>query len=323
MLGIDVSKASLTCTLLDPQSHARRWEKTVPNSAAGIAQLLAQTPPELAWVLEPTGRYSRPVAQQAQAAGRTVLLAPARKARHFLQSLPARAKTDRLDSYGLGLFALAVALAPYPLPSPAVDRLQQLLSARRGLAKSLVSLRQQHDDLPHAQALLKPAITALKKQQAALDRQIAQCQGEFPAMARLQKVPGIGPVTAAQVAARLTQSDFTHPDQFVSFIGLDVRVRQSGQREVRQGLSKQGDAELRRLLYLCALANARMKTSPFREQYERELKKGLTTTGAACAVARKLARLCWSLVKHESDYDPERVHRHPSQPPPSESENTS
>jgi transposase len=322
MLGIDVSKASLTCTLLDPQSHVRRWEKTVPNSAAGIAQLLAQTPPEVAWVLEPTGRYSRPVAQQAQAAGRRVLLAPPRQAHHFLQSLPARAKTDRLDSYGLGLFALAVALAPYPIPSPAVDRLQQLLTARRGLTKSLVSLQQQYNDLPHAQTVLKPAIAELKKQQAALDRQIAACQGEFPAMARLQKVPGIGPVTAAQVAARLTQSDFSHPDQFVSFIGLDVRVRQSGQREGRQGLSKQGDAELRRLFYLCALATVRRPDSPFRPQYERELQKGLPKPGALCAVARKLARLCWSLVKHGSDYDPERIYRHPSQTPSGEGENT-
>ena len=134
-------------------------------------------------------------------------------------------------------------------------------------------------------------------------------------MARLQQVPGIGPVTAARVAARLAASEFTHSDQFVAFIGLDIRVRQSGQRKGHQGLTKQGDAELRRLFYLCAQATLRARESPFVAQYEREQQKGLAKTAALCAVARKLARLCWSLARHGSDYDPTRVYRDSRLPP--------
>src|SRR5437867_11029040 len=75
MLGIDVSKDQLTCALLDPHSKQLLWETTVPNSPQGITRLLTRTPPTTPWVLEPTGPYSAPVARQAQAAGRAVLLA--------------------------------------------------------------------------------------------------------------------------------------------------------------------------------------------------------------------------------------------------------
>jgi transposase len=312
MLGIDVSKDQLTCACLDPHSQRLLWETTVPNSSQGVAQLLERTPVAVAWVLEPTGRYSAPVARQARSAGRAVLLAVPRRAHHFLQSLPTRAKTDRLDSRGLGLYALSVSLPDYPLPTPAVERLQQLLTVRKTLAQDLARYRQQCQALPLGQELLAPVITATQQQLKKLDRQIEAARNDFPLMQRLQQVPGIGPVTAAQVAARLASSDFAHPDQFVSFIGLDIRVRQSGKRQGHQGLTKQGEAELRRLFYLCAKASLRAKDSPFVAQYEREQKKGLSKTAALCAVARKLARLCWSLARHGSEYDPKRIYRHPS-----------
>jgi transposase len=313
MLGIDVSKDHLVCALLDPASKQLLWELTVPNSTQGVSQLLARTPECSAWVLEPTGRYSTRVAQQAQAAGRSVLLAVPRRAHHFLQSLPQRAKTDRLDSRGLGLYALAVPLRAYPVPTPESERLNQLLTVRQTLSADLARYQQQTRELPLGGELLAPVIAATQQQLKELDRQIAAAQAQFPVMGRLQQVHGIGPVTAAKVAARLASSDFSHPDQFVSFIGLDIRVRQSGKRAGHQGLSKHGEAELRRLLYLCAQASLRAKDSPFAAQYERELKKGLSKTAALCAVARKLARLCWSLHRHGTEYDPARVYRHPSQ----------
>jgi transposase len=312
MLGIDVSKDQLVCSLLDPASKQRLWERTVPNTAPGVDQLLGCTPAEVAWVVEPTGPYSTLVARRAHQAGRAVLLAVPRRAQHFLRSLPHRAKTDRLDSYGLGLYALAVPLRPFPQPSPESERLQQLLAVRKSLAHDLARYQLQCQALPLGAALLAPVITATQTQLKELDRQIAAAQAQFPLMAQLRKVPGIGAVTAAQVAARLATSDFDHPDQFVSFIGLDIRVRQSGKRAGHQGLSKHGDAELRRLFYLCAQASLRAKDSPFVAQYEREQKKGLSKTAALCAVARKLARLCWSLAHHGSEYDPDRVYQQPN-----------
>jgi transposase len=315
MLGIDVSKKDLSCALLDPATRRTLWQGSVPNSAAGLQELLARTPQESPWVVEPTGRYSSMVVQLGLTAGRQVLLAQPQKARCFLRSIQSRAKTDQLDSRGLALYGLAHSLPPYPVKPALVEQLDQLLAARKGIAAHLSSLQLQLGELPHAAAPLQAAITALQQQRQELDRQIAALttgaagKEHFPAAVRLQAVPGIGPITAAAMVSRLTAKQFGHPDQFVAYVGLDIGVRQSGKRAGNVGLTKQGDAELRRLLYLCAQANLRCKNSPFKAQYERELAKGLSRTGALCAVARKLARLCWSMVKHGSEYDPARVYQ--------------
>ena len=265
------------------------------------------------------------MARIACEAGRAVLLAQPKRAKKYLQSLQDRAKTDRLDSYGLGLYALKHKLPPYPLKPAMVEQLDQLLTARRGLSQSIASLQVRIAELPHAAPVLRESVAALQQQRDELDRQIQQlttaAQAEdaggtpeqqpspFAAVAALQKVPGIGPITAASMVSRLQSRHFPHPDAFVAYCGLDVKVIESGQRRGQRGLTKQGDAELRRLLYLAAKASLRSKDNTFRVQYERELKKGFSKTAALCAVARKMARLCWSLVTHGTTYDPARVHQ--------------
>jgi transposase len=308
MLGLDISKATLSCALLDPTTRTPTWQGQVPNSPAGVAQLLSRLPPEVAWVLEPTGRYSLVVAQQATAAGRQVLLAQPKKAKKFLESLQERAKTDRVDARGLGLYALTAKLAPYPIKTEAVERLQQLLSARKGLSQALASLEQQVNELPYAPEALKAAVADLKRRRQELDRQLAAERQQWPVMRQLLAVPGIGPVTAAAIAACLASKQFQRADQFVAYCGLDIKVRESGKRKGTLGLTKQGDPELRRLLYLAAQASLRAQGAPFAEQYQRERAKGLSSTAALCAVARKLARLAWALARSGAPYDPQRVY---------------
>ena len=317
MLGIDVSKDTLSCTLLDGTTRQKTWHKEVKNTSAGWKQLLKQTPPSVPWVLEPTGRYSQAVARAAREAGRDVRLAQPKRAQLFLRSVQSRAKTDKLDATGLALYALSCDLAPYPLKSDMQEELDQLLLARKGLSQSLCELQARQRELPRAAGALAPAVTALQKQLKAVDGQIAKLTKtpQMKAVQELQKVPGIGPVVATTLVSRLTARSFSHPDQFVAYCGLDVRVRQSGKKSGQLGLSKQGEAELRRLLYLAAQASLRTKGSPFAAQYERERAKGLSSTAALCAVARKLARLSWSLVTHETSYDPDRVYQQPKKSP--------
>ena len=158
------------------------------------------------------------------------------------------------------------------------------------------------------------AISDLKTRIKAIDKTLATATAQEHKMAivtQLRKVPGIGAVTATAVASRLAAKSFAHPDQFVAYIGLDIDVRDSGKKKGTRGLTHQGDAELRRLLYCCAQSSLRATDSPFKAQYDRERAKGLTSTAALCAVARKMAKLCWSLHKHNDVYDPDRVYQAP------------
>jgi len=319
VLGIDVSKSELVCTLVDSLTRDNLWECTVPNSVEGVARLLSKAPSDSAWVLEPTGRYSTLVAREAKEAGREVLLAQPCKARAYLRSIQSRAKTDRIDSRGLGLYALAHELSPYPLKSVIVEEIDQLLKARKGLSLAKSSLHQQMRELPAAASALQTAIAALEVQERELEKQFAQRASQntqqHPQLAiaqELQKVPGIGLVTAHAMASCLASHSFARADQFVAYTGLDIHVVESGKRKGQRGLTKQGDPELRRLLFCCAQASLRAKNSPFAAQYERELAKGLKPTAALCAVARKLARMCWSIIHHGTSYDPDRLYQQPT-----------
>ncbi|WP_026333060.1 IS110 family transposase, partial [Thioalkalivibrio sp. ALgr5] len=95
---------------------------------------------------------------------------------------------------------------------------------------------------------------------------------------------------------------FRNSDAFVAFLGLDVRIRDSGTKRGQRKLTKQGDPELRRLLYLAAM---QAKSTPaWSDYYQRCLDRGLATTQALNALARKLARVAFALMNNQTDYQP-------------------
>ncbi|WP_043359362.1 IS110 family transposase, partial [Methyloversatilis universalis] len=109
---------------------------------------------------------------------------------------------------------------------------------------------------------------------------------------------------AAGLCATFHRARFSGGDAFIAFLGLDVTVRQSGTQRGRGALSKKGDAEMRRLLYNAAMAASRSSTwQPF---YQRLLQRGFSRTQALVALARKLARVAFSLMKNASNYVPKQ-----------------
>ncbi len=310
MLGIDVSKETLDAALADPSTRAILWDLRVPNSLQGVGALVQRTPPEVAWVVEPTGPYSLLVVQQGGQAGRRVLLAPTRKARKYAESHQTRALTDKSSARSLALFGLDRQLTPFPLKSPEVDEIEQLLRARRGVAQAITDLDARARDLPYVRQSLQASVRALKEHLAQLDaslRSRVSVSSVADLGTRLQAVEGVGVISSSAFAARLVSKDFVHPDKWVAYCGMDIAVRQSGKRKGEKGLTHEGDAELRRLAYVCAQAAVRTKGSPFRKQFEREREKGRCKVAAYCAVARKILKVVWALHHSGGTYDPSLV----------------
>ena len=73
---------------------------------------------------------------------------------------------------------------------------------------------------------------------------------------RCLSIPGIGPINAVALTAAYHRAEFTNADAFIAFLGLDVRIRDSGTFKGKRKLTKKGESELRRLLY-CAAKPAR------------------------------------------------------------------
>jgi transposase len=88
----------------------------------------------------------------------------------------------------------------------------------------------------------------------------------------------------------------------VAFLGLDVRVRDSGRFRGRRKLTKKGDPEIRRLLYNAAMAGCR---NPHWNPYYQSLRdRGISGTAALMILARKMVRVCYALLQQQVSFDP-------------------
>jgi transposase len=307
-IGIDVAKETLAVCRWDRNQPEPCWERSYCNTEQGIRALLADTPAELAWVLEPTGRYSELAVRIGQAAGRQVLSASPFAVKRYLQSVNPRAKTDRVDARGLARYGQQLHLRPFRLKEPRLQRLRELLQVRCGIAKHLAALRQQVQTMPAVAGLLRPFLESAQAQTEALEAAIQQAGASLELFVRLDQITGVGPLTAAALTVRLMSMEFDSYDQFVAYVGLDLRACDSGEHRGQRRLSKRGDAQLRWLLYLAAKAAlTAKKDTVFIELYERECAKGLSKTGALCAVARRIARTAWSMARTGQNYNCARL----------------
>jgi transposase len=164
------------------------------------------------------------------------------------------------------------------------------LQAVRGLSAPVKAVKQRL-------ARLKQAI------ERELDQQL-QHLGLGGDYRRLQTIEGVGPLTAAALVLAFHRGDFTRADAFVAYLGMDIRIRRSGKYKGHEKLTKKGDAECRRLLHNAARAAGRGDQKAY---YERLLARGFASTQAHVAVARKLVRIAFTLLKNQQNYDPQKV----------------
>jgi len=139
-----------------------------------------------------------------------------------------------------------------------------------------------------------------------IERELAGQALSSEEIRRLMTVPGVSLVSAATFVAVVGDvTRFATPKKLVSYVGLDPRVRQSGEAPARHGhISKQGPGEARHML--CEAAWVVVRTpGPLRAFYERvRARRGAQI--ALVATARKLCVLFWHLLTREQDYAFER-----------------
>jgi hypothetical protein len=115
-------------------------------------------------------------------------------------------------------------------------------------------------------------------------------------------VPGVNVQTAATFMASVGDiRRFSSPRKLVGYLGLDPRVRQSGNRAARHGrISKAGASEARHMLGEVAW-KVMLTPGPLRAFFERvRARRGNQI--AATATARKLVVLFWHLLTRQEDY---------------------
>lgn len=130
---------------------------------------------------------------------------------------------------------------------------------------------------------------------------------ENDACQRLTTIPGIGPVTAtALVAAIGNGAAFSKGREFAAWIGVVPREYSTGGKQKLLGISKRGNAYLRRLFIQGARAVLQhsSKQPSALTGWLAQLASRAHPDVVAVALANKLARIAWAVLAKGESYSP-------------------
>jgi len=164
--------------------------------------------------------------------------------------------------------------------------------------------------LPMDQVLIGQYATdaeRLRRQIAELEEVMTRhTQTHFPSETELlQTVPGVGPVTAAALISQVEEIErFDSARQVCRYVGLTSSVRKSGKTVFSGHISKCGNGRLRGYLTQAAIHFLRHAKSddPMLIWYQ-HLKSRRGWRKARVALARKIAAVCYGVLKHRVPYN--------------------
>jgi len=292
-LGIDVAKDQHLIFNWQTQQTIR-----LPNQADEIKAWLKTLHGPVRMAIEPTSHYHLVMVDEALTLGYEVYLVNPRQLVHYREAVNERNKTDPLDAWLLARYLEHEVdqLRPFQPRDPRAQRLWRLILHRATVVKSGQQLQQSFADV---RISIRGVLSQFKNLLVRIDRQILTLireLGWWPDYQHCLSIPGIGSTNASALVAAYHRGGFAGSDAFVSYLGLDVRIRESGYFKGRRKLTKRGEPEVRRLLF-CAAHPAR-HCPRFAEYYQRQLNKGLSKIAARVILARKLARIAFTLIRN-------------------------
>lgn len=187
------------------------------------------------------------------------------------------------------------------------------------LPKRRAPLKQRHDELMAGELAISPRalrlLEDLRDEWASLDRRIGAYNDELAALTRddeqtrrLATIPGIGVINAtALVAVVGDASAFAKGRDLAAWLGLTPRQHSTGGKTRLLGIRKRSNKYLRTQLIhgaRAAMAHFSMKLTPVGEWVRTMLTRAHPNV-AVVALAAKLARIAWAVLRHGRDYEPQ------------------
>lgn len=188
--------------------------------------------------------------------------------------------------------------------------------AKAGLAQMAKMIADEQSAIP---ALLRNTMRSMLEEVRQLEVRIDAVEKELTTVVHhsepcklLQSVPGVGLLTTTAMAAA-TGGDVTHFKDsrgFACWFGITPKERSSGHNRKLGRISKQGDTYLRMLLVhgarsvLRAAATAQAQGKPLDalKRWALQLQARTCHNKAACALANKLARICYACLRDKVPY---------------------
>lgn len=320
IIGADISLREIVLAWARPS----RACLSIANNRKSITAWLKQLPAGCVIGMEATGRLHNLLADLAVQRGHIVYVINPKHISSYAKGLGQRGKTDPLDAAVIARYVERErdGLHPYTTPSVLQRKLRDLLSQRAGVVRHSAALKQSieatgkglNSALRRAyQTALSGVDKLLSEINSELRRTIATDQVLETKRSQLQTITGIGFLNSAALTHRFDRTPFANSDAVVAAYGMDPRPKDSGDKVGRRRLTKQGNSEDRRLIYLAAQSAS--KTKLFKPLYEALLAKGFATTEAILIIARKLLRIAFAIWTTGRPFNPDKIGKKTCQKP--------
>jgi transposase len=332
-IGLDVHRDF--CVVAICEDGQVRSGARVPSTPEGLALLAESLMPSDRVALEVTGSCWEVARILEPHVERVVVVSP-----DDTGITQARAKTDRLDARTLARLLWSGELESVWMPDERCRVLRRRLARREQLVHARSRAKNEIHAVLQRRLQGKPPcsdlfgvkgrrwlaglelpveeresvdagirhIEFLDSEIAAVERLIAQQALNWPEVRRLMTVPGVNLICAATFIAAIGHAGrFLTSRKLVAYLGLDPKVRQSGEAPARSGrISKRGSAAARWALVEAAW-RVLSDVGPLHAFYDRtRARRGHGK--AIVATARKLAVLFWCMLTRDQDY----AHQQPS-----------
>lgn len=315
ILGCDISKDKIDTSAINKGSKILLSETKYANNLKGFTSIIKQYSSNvnnLHVVIEATGNYHIKFIDFLEGNNIKFSIVNPLTIKRFAQMKMLRLKTDRVDAKTIALYGVEQNPNAYkPLSKP-----QKEIKSLRTVLNNLIKQRTMTKNLLHSQKLLSDknndSIKAIKNVLKSHNKQINTLETQILILIKehfnevyknVLSIKGIGPKTAAGIIVYLGDlSNFESYKQISSYIGITPAIRESGKTLKKTcGITKQGNSTLRTLFYLAALSASKYNQA-CKELYQRLLANGKKKKTALIAVANKLIKQVFVIVKFERTF---------------------
>lgn len=312
VIGIDVSKQTFDAWT-EGKGH-----KAFSNNLSGFKQLVNWISSGH-FVMESTSTYHFQLALYLHEQGTYVSVVNPLPVKRFMQMRLQRIKTDKSDAKMLASYGESEQPKAW-IPDPEYMQLgKQLLGVLELYIRQQTALKNKLDNLESGGLKSGKMISSIKLQIKRVHGEIRKLETELQEMLRanapkemsqLMSIPGIGKKTASMLMVYSNMyRNFEDYRQFIAYVGLCPVHRQSGTSvKGRSYISKKGNKMLRNHLFMCSFT-ACVHNPQCKALYDRLVAKGKSKKLALIAVANKLIKQSFGVIKNDLIYDPNYVSR--------------
>jgi transposase len=311
-IGIDMGKDSFV--VVRRSQDGKLVLMSYLNDALGIARFIRTLDKATDHcVLEITGNYHVRLLFELCYLGFKVSAINPKQSAHYAKMRLSITKTDAQDAQRLMEFGEQFTPSVYIMPDEFLQMVKQKRSVLRQLKRQKnVLFNQKHalEQLPKIDAtalkVLQTMLDTIDEQIKILNEQINQTTDEeFGKLKDLiMTIKGIGnTISTALIVATNGFKDFDSPKKFAKFIGICPTHYQSGTSvRGKSHIGRSGDSELRALMYT-ATWSALKSNKACKEMYDRMRKAGKPAKVALCAVANKIIRQVFAVVRKNEAFN--------------------